>query len=261
MNLHFLSSAPAAAHVIEQHRPGEGRRVRLARLPLWLADGMAVARQQPLWWLAALLACADFATLLELVPRLLVLAPLAVPLAAAVLVAMQERASRARPWSFGEALAAIDGHRNALAAIGLGAIALAGLGYVAQIAAFHMSVLPVGTAGGSHGVSIVFGARHAVPFESLVAVPFYAAAIAALWFAPALVVLRGLSPLDAMATSLRAVLRNWRVALVYAAAIAADVLMAPVVPMVVRGLVVTPLVSALIVLSMYGSYRDVFGER
>ena len=53
----------------------------------------------------------------------------------------------------------------------------------------------------------------------------------------------------------------WPVALVYAAAIAADILLAPVVPMLARGVVVTPLVSALIVLSMYGSYRDLFIAR
>jgi uncharacterized membrane protein len=263
MNLHLLSTTSPAACGFESTQSGAARRVKFARLPSWLADGVAVAKLHPLWWLAALLVCADFATLLELVPRFAVLAPLAVPFAAGLLVLMQERASRARPWSAGEALAAVQSHRNALAAIGLGACALMGLGYLVQVAAFHLSVTPVGVQGDLRGIWIVFNAHREAwaGFEPLVAVPFYALGVAALWFAPALVVLRGLPALDAMLTSLRAVLRNWRVALVYAVAIAADLLLAPVVPMLVRGLVVTPLATALIVLSMYGSYREVFGER
>lgn len=263
MNLHFLSSTAPAAGEFEQRQRHESRGAGVARLVDWIAHGVAVARLQPLWWVCALLVCADFATLLELVPRLQVLAPLVAPLAAGVLVLMQERASNARPWSLGEALTAIDGQRNALVAIGFGAVALVGLGHAVQYAAFHMSVAPVDTADGAHGLSIVFGTHRAVqaPFEPLVAVPFYVLGIAAFWFAPALVVLRKLSPLDAMAASLRAVLRNWPAALVYAAAIGADVLSAPFVPTLVRGLVTTPVVTALIVLSMYGSYRDVFGQR
>jgi hypothetical protein len=263
MNLHFLSSASTSARAIEQPRRGESREASVARLPQWIADGMSAVRQQPLWWLAVLLACADFATLLELAPRLFVLAPLAVPLAAGVLVLMQERASRARAWSPREALAAIEAHRTALVAVGLGAAALLGLGYLVQLAAFHMTVTPVGTAQGAHGVSIVFGARREAGtlVEALVGLPFQALGIAAFWFAPALIVLRGYGPVDAMVASLRAVLLNWRVALVYAAAIAADWLMAPAVPMLVRGLIVTPLVTALIVLTMYSSFRDVFGDR
>jgi uncharacterized membrane protein len=263
MNLHFLSGAPAAARTIEQTRRGKSRQVSLARLPIWIADGMAVARQHALWWLAVLLICADFATLLELAPRLRVLAPLVAPLAAGVLVLMQERASRARAWSLREAFAEIETHRTALAAVGLGTVALLALGYLVQLAAFHLNVTPVGTVQSLRGVSIVFDARHEAGrlYESLAGLPFLALGLAAFWFAPALIVLRGYGPVDAMVTSLRAVLLNWRVALVYALAIAADWLIAPVVPTLVRGLLVTPLVSAFIVLTMYGSFRDVFGDR
>jgi hypothetical protein len=263
MNLHFLSSASAPSRAMEQPRRGESRQVGLGRLPVWIAEGVSVARQQPLWWIFALLACADFATLLELAPRLRVLAPLVAPLAAGVLVLMQERVSRAREWSLREALAEIEVHRTALAVVGLGTIALLGLGYLVQLAAFHLSVMPVGTAQGAHGVSIIFGARPEAGtwIEALAGLPFLAPGIAAFWFAPALIVLRGYGAVGAMVASLRAVLLNWRVALVYAVAIAADWLMAPVVPMLVRGLLVTPMVSALIVLTMYSSFRDVFGER
>lgn len=85
-----------------------------------------------------------------------------------------------------------------------------------------------------------------------------AAAASLVWFAPTLVVLNNVSPLSAMAASLRAVVRNWRVASVYGIVIAGDALLANSTPLLVRGLVVMPLVSALIVLSMYGGYRGIF---
>jgi hypothetical protein len=76
-------------------------------------------------------------------------------------------------------------------------------------------------------------------------------------FALALIVSQRCSSLEAITTSLRAVLRNWSSVLCYVLLISADVVAAPFMPMIVRGLVVTPFVSALIVLSIRGSYRDI----
>jgi uncharacterized membrane protein len=263
MNLHFLSNAAPTARGFDQSQRGESRSVGIARIADWIANGVAIVRLQPVWWICAMLACADFATLLELVPRLRVLAPLVAPLAVGVLVLMQERASNARPWTLTEALEAIAERRDALVAVGLGAVALVALGYAVQFAMFHMSMTQVRAADGAHGISIVFGTHRATQtlLESLVVVPFYVLAVAVFWFAPALVTLRKLSPLDAMTASLCGVLRNWPTAMLYAAAIATEVLTAPFLPALARGLVITPLVSALIIVSMYGSYSDVFGQR
>jgi uncharacterized membrane protein len=262
MNLHFLSNAAPSARGFDRLHHGESRSVGIARMVDWIADGVALARLQPVWWICAILVCADFATLLVLAPPLRTLAPLVAPLAAGVLVLLQERASNARPWTLAEGMAAVSERRNALTAVGFGAVALVALGHAVQFAMFHMSLTPVRTADGAHGLSIVFGTHPAEQtlVESLVVIPFYVLAVAAFWFAPALVMLRKLSPLDAMTASLCAVLRNWPTALLYAAAIAVDVLAAPFLPALVSGLVITPLVSALVILSMYGSYRDVFGQ-
>jgi uncharacterized membrane protein len=88
----------------------------------------------------------------------------------------------------------------------------------------------------------------------------YAVAASLVWFAPALVILNNVSPLNAMAASVRAVARNWRVALVFAIAIVVDMWLTTFAPLLLRGLLVTPLVSALIVLSMYGAYRGIFDK-
>ncbi|MGA7817414.1 BPSS1780 family membrane protein [Caballeronia sp.] len=267
MNLHFPASTmkttrPRHAHGIVHP---DVRRVDVLRIANWLAEGIGIARAQPLLWLPAILGGADFSTLFELAPPLLaiLLAALLVPLWAGAMMLMQERSRNARPWTIGETLEAVNGHRNALFTIGLSGAAIAGIGYLLSFAVFHMTVSTSLAANGAHNLAIVYGVQQGAQnaLEPLISMPFYVIAIAAVWFAPALVVLHNLSPVDAMTASLRAALRNWPVALVYAAAIGADILLAPVVPMLARGVVVTPLVSTLIVLSMYGSYRDLFIAR
>ncbi|NIF65791.1 hypothetical protein F3J11_24415, partial [Burkholderia sp. Cy-647] len=80
MNRHIASSAAAVARPYDPRRRGTPRGVSIRQLPGWLAHGLSIARQRPVWWLFALLACADAATLFELAPRLALLAPMAAPL-------------------------------------------------------------------------------------------------------------------------------------------------------------------------------------
>jgi uncharacterized membrane protein len=61
-------------------------------------------------------------------------------------------------------------------------------------------------------------------------------------------------------TSVRAVARNWPVALIYAAVMGAYAFAVSAMPMTLSGVVVTPVLAALIVLGAYGSYRDLLGE-
>lgn len=265
MNTHSTSST---VNAVRPQRPAGfafpgSRGVHPSRIVDWLAEGFGLVRAQPLLWVAAILGCADLATLLELVPPLRLLAALVVPVIVAALVLMQERSYNARPWSIRETLEAVNGHRSALFTIGLCGMVVIGIGHLISVAAFHTTVATSVAANGVHNLSIAYGANYGAAniLEPLVTVPTLVIAAAVVWFAPALVVLRNLSPLNAMIESLHAALRNWRVAAVYLVAIAAEVLLAPVVPPLVRGVVVTPLVAALAVLTMYGSYRDIFAGR
>lgn len=248
MNRHIASSAAAVAHPYDPRRSGTPRGVSIRQLPGWLAHGLSIARQQPFWWLFALLACADAATLFELAPRLALLAPMAAPLAAAVLVLMQERATHARAWSFGEAWLAVAEHRSTLFTIGCATAAIAGAGYAAAHGLRQSHLMPADP-------------LEAEALALLVALPCYALALALFWFAPALVVLRRASAGEAMLASARAVLRNLPIALVHAFALGADALAAPWLPVALRALVVTPLLAALVVLGMYASYRALLGDR
>lgn len=76
----------------------------------------------------------------------------------------------------------------------------------------------------------------------------------ALWFAPALVVFRNTPPVDALRVSVLAVLKNWLPFLVYGLIY----LVAAVVASVPFGLGWV-LLAPLVLLTMYVSYRDVFG--
>ncbi|MEQ5842625.1 BPSS1780 family membrane protein [Paraburkholderia acidicola] len=265
MNTHSTSSTVNA--VRPQRSTGfsfsGNRGVHPSRIVDWLVEGFGLVRARPLLWIAAILGCADLATLLELVPPLRLLAALVVPVIVGALVLMQERSYNARPWSIGETLEAVNGHRSALFTIGLCGMVVVGIGHLISVAAFHTAVATSMAANGVHNLSIAYGVNYGAAnlLESFVTVSTIAIAAAVVWFAPALVVLRNLSPWSAMTESLQAGLRNWRVAAVYVLAIAAEVLLAPVVPPLVRGVLVTPLVAALVVLTMYGSYRDIFAGR
>ena len=61
-----------------------------------------------------------------------------------------------------------------------------------------------------------------------------------------------------MLASLTGAARNWPVMVMYFAAMMVVVLFAPMVPLLLRALMLTPLVTAVPLLSIYGAYRDVF---
>jgi hypothetical protein len=110
----------------------------------------------------------------------------------------------------------------------------------------------------------------AMLFASACAIPIALAA----WFAPALVVFSGCGSLQALGTSLRAALTNWRPAIVYgllliffgavlpAVAVKAIAVSLPLVPArVVVALVVVPYMFLFVAtqsISDYVSYRDIF---
>ncbi|MFL9866139.1 BPSS1780 family membrane protein [Paraburkholderia fungorum] len=268
MNLHY--SGGTAVSTRSQTASGlrcpDSRVVRLRSVAGWLAQGFRIARANPVLWLGAIPGCADFATLFERVPPLRVLAVLVGPILAAGLVLMQERSSNARPWAIRETVEAVNVHRNALIAIGVCGAAAACAGQLISFAMFNVSMKASITPNGMHDLTIVYGAHNGSgnALEPLLNFLGYALAASLVWFAPTLVVLNNVSPLNAMAASLRAVVRNWRIALLYGIVIAGVLAGTALLPnpaaMLVRGLVAMPLLSALIVLSRYGAYRGIFGQ-
>jgi hypothetical protein len=242
MNQHKLglNLRTASAWGDNGRKPLRVHRDGVSRIRVWLAEGLCAARERPVVWLATILLSADLATALELCTPLQTLATLLVPVLAGATMLMYEYRGIANRSTARETLDSVVRPRGALFALALWSAAILCIGNLL-----------------SRAIGLADPAWWTSAFTLVVNDLALAMAIAAVWFAPALIVLNRCSSLEAMMTSLRAVLRNWPVTLCYALLIAADVLAAPLTPMIVRGLVVTPLISALIVLSMYGSHRDI----
>jgi hypothetical protein len=233
----------------------EPRSVSATRIWSWLAYGLRIAREQPLLWLATILGSADLATAFALAApcRLLATLPLAV-LAGATLLT-PAGSGNAHRWT----LRGLRRNWDALFTVALACAAIVAAGELLSFALLHIKLTIGMMPSGAHSLSIVLGESNDW-VGSLGSIPnavTMAIAIAAVWFSPALIILEKIPPLEAMLTSLRAVFQNGTVALVYATLLAADAILATAVPMLVRGLVLTPLISALILASMHGSYRDI----
>jgi hypothetical protein len=70
-----------------------------------------------------------------------------------------------------------------------------------------------------------------------------------------------MTPHRAMIASVSGVVRNWPVTMTYLATLTVALLLASMAPLALRALVLTPLLTAVPLLSIYGAYRDVFVGR
>ncbi|WP_116138533.1 BPSS1780 family membrane protein [Trinickia diaoshuihuensis] len=257
MSLHYLSDVSKTAHRRPAPEPAhlEGLHFDAMYIFDWLETGWRAARIQPMLWLGTFLACAAFAFACKHVPLLRPTIVLIAPLAVGMLMVAQERVRIGRPARARDLIAALAQHHYALLAIGVTAAALIVLGYVISAIVVDASVLKSFVTSGPHHLSISYGGpgpRGTI--ATLVALPIFTVALAAAWFAPALVVLRDAGPLDAMAASLHGALRNWRTTLIYVVAVADALLLAHQVPLLASSLALLPPM----LLTIYGGYRDLF---
>ncbi len=257
MSLHYLADVSRSAQRRPVPAPArlDGFQLDAMFILDWLETGWRAVRMQPLLWFGALLACAAFAMACKQIPLLRPTIVLIAPVLVGALMIAQERVRLGRPASLGDIAAAVAPHCPALLAIGLASAALIVVGYGVSAIVVDASVLESLVTRGVHHLSITYGGPglHGT-IATLVALPIFTIALAAAWFAPALVVLRDTSPLDAMAASLHGAARNWRTTLIYVVAAADAVLLARQVPLLLTSLILTPLM----LLSIYGGYRDLY---
>jgi hypothetical protein len=259
MSLHYLADVsrsaprrpvPAPAHL-------DGFQLDAMFILDWLETGWCAVRAQPLLWFGALVACAAFAAACKQIPLLRPTVVLIAPLLVGALMVAQDRVRIGRPARLGDIAAALASHCYALLAIGLASAALIVVGYVVSAVVVDGAVLESFVTSGVHHVSITYGGPGLQgTIATLVALPIFTIALAAAWFAPALVILRDAAPLNAMAASLHGAIRNWRTTLIYVVAAADAVLLAHRIPLIFTSLALTPLM----LLSIYGGYRDLFGR-
>jgi hypothetical protein len=262
MNIDYPSAVSRGTriHSAPALRYPAGHEVNPLRFFAWIAAGWRAARMQPVLWLGIALLCADFVTLFGLLPLLRPLAALLAPLVVGALMVMQESASRNELISFRDMWAVIARRSNALCVVGLYAVAIVAIGYVVLLATFNVSLMASVTSNGVHNLSISYGGAPGLrgTLEALGGAAIYAIAVAAACFAPALVMLHEMTPLDAMIASLNGALRNWQVTFSCLILTMLAVLFMPMLPFAVRAFALTPVLTALPLLAIHGAYRDIF---
>jgi hypothetical protein len=247
---------PSSRNRDEDALRGAGHRVGVTRVFNWLAGGLVSAVKFPNLWAVVDATCVVLAVLFKALPMMRPLAMIVAPLMIGAIMFAHDRIRSGRPVHLADVLRALLKHRNALFSIGLLSCTVVMIGYMLIITVMHASLMASMMTLGMHNVSITYGNDTGFMglFESAVVVPVFAVAMAATWFAPALVMMRGLSPFDAMVTSLNAAARNWPVLLIYILAVAGTVAAARVVPL----LVTLPVIALVLLLSIYQGYVEIF---
>ena len=219
----------------------------------WIRGGFGLFRQNPVIWIALFLIYLLICVALSIVP---VVGPIVLNLLAPVFMAGFMLGCQAL--ESGEELEInhlfAGFKQNTSQLITVGGLYLAGIIMIAGL----MFVMTGGAAlatMGEQGHPMKAAASANMLLAALLALVLLLPLIMAYWFAPTLVVFRGISAVDAMKLSFTACLRNILPFAVYSL-ISMVLLLLAVIPLGLGLLVVIPTMTA----SLYVSYKDVFSE-
>lgn len=232
------------------------RSVEIGRGLAWWRLAWQLFVRQPLWWIGFGLAFIVILLVLSLVPLLGALAAaLVTPALMAGFLLAARKVERGGSLEPGDLFAAF--RAEALTPlIVLGALLLAGAFAITMVAGLLGLGAVFGVVGGLQGHAGGIIAGLGAGFLAMLVSLLFGAILGMLfWFAPALVVFRGLAPIDAVKASLSASLRNIAPFLLYSlvyfvAAFAASI------PFGLGWFVLVPVM----LLTAYVSYQDIFGD-
>jgi uncharacterized membrane protein len=227
-----------------------GRKVPGSHGARWIGEGWRAFKARPLKWIGLGVLYVLVELLLSAVPLVNVLSMIVTPLLLGGLMFACERFRTTGDVNIGDLFAGFQRKLGALALVGLLTLAiiaiglvvlilLVGVGPFGQMMSHQPDVAPAFSMGGIVGL--------------LVYAVILSIAMAAAWFAPALVLLHDVKPVRAMRASFVAVCRNWLAGLVYLLLLAL-LLIVGAIPLLLGLLVVIPLSF----LALYASYRDIF---
>lgn len=229
-----------------------GRAVGAGQGWTWIAEGFGLFRKAPGIWIALVVILFVILVVLAFIPLLGAVATfLVVPVFVGGLLLGCQALQGGGELEIAHLFAGFKAHTGNL--IVLGALAIAG-----WIVVMLPVVVIVGTGavvallrGDTAGVAAMGGS---VVLAWLVALALSIPIYMALWFAPALVVLRGLAPIEAIKESFLGCLKNILPFLVYSIVLMVLGIVASI-PLGLGWLVLGPTLIA----SVYVSYRDVYG--
>lgn len=237
--------SPGDSSLLEDPRSVDGGR-GLA----WLSEGWAMFKQAPGVWIAITVLAVIAFIVLGLIPFLgqLVTPLLSVVVAGGIMLGCRAL-DRGEPLTVGHLLAGFQSHLSPLLVIG--ALYLAGMFAIVLVAALFSGGAAFAIwRGGPDAAGTAIGSMLLV---ILIVLFLMIPLIMALWFAPALVTLHDVAPVEAMKRSLRACLRNLVPFLVYGV-IALVLAVLASIPFALGWLILLPVLAG----SAYASYRDIF---
>ena len=230
-----------------------GRAVDAGRGWTWIADGFGLFKKAPGMWIALVIVLVVILLVLAFIPLLGAVATfLLMPLFLGGLMLGCRALQGGGELEVGHLFAGFKEHTGNL--IVLGALAIAGwvivmLPVIAIVGAGAIFGMMRGDAAGvaAMGGSFVLAWLVAMALS----IPIYMA----LWFAPALVVLRGLAPVAAVKESFFGCLKNIVPFLIYGIVMLVLGILAAI-PLALGWLVLGPVAVA----SIYVAYRDIYGD-
>lgn len=230
-----------------------GRAVEAGRGWTWIADGFALFKKAPGMWIALVIVLFVILVVLAFIPLLGAVATfLLMPLFLGGLMLGCRALQGGGELELGHLFAGFKEHTGNL--IVLGALSIGGwiivmLPVIAIVGAGAIFGMMRGDAAGAAAMGGSFVLAWLVAMA--LSIPIYMA----LWFAPALVVLRGLAPVAAVKESFFGCLKNVVPFLIYGIVLLVLGIVAAI-PLGLGWLVLGPVAIA----SIYVAYRDIFGD-
>jgi uncharacterized membrane protein len=241
---HVADTAPSEGNLV-----AEPKAVDIGRGLAWLSEGWAMFKQAPGIWIAITVIAGVFFIVLGFIP---VLGQLVSPILSVIVgggIMLGCRAlDRGEPLSIAHLFAGFQTHLMPLVVVG--ALYLVGMFVIVLVAAaFTGGAAFALWRGGDAAAAAVGSMLIVILIMLLLMIPL----LMALWFAPALVVLHNVAPVESMKLSLRGCLRNILPFLVYGV-IAFILGVLASIPLALGWLVLLPVLAG----SAYASYRDIF---
>lgn len=255
--------APPAA-IVEDDYQGEidggsfvpgGRKRDAGQGANWIGDAWRMFAQQPVAWILMSLLALGIFIVLSLIPLVNFFAGLLMPffVGGTMIACANQRASG--ELRVGDLFAAFNRHTGPLLVLGLISF---GFGILIMLimlimAGFFGFSMFAAMLGGGHPTLSVMPGLGSILVGMIIVLVLSMLFYAALWFAPALIVLNGVEPIAALRQSFGAWMRNVLPSLVYGLLLFVLMIVASI-PFGLGWLVLGPVMAA----SVYTSYRDIF---
>lgn len=246
----FLSSDPSAS---ASGRADSARAVDASRGWAWIAEGFELFKKQAGLWIGIVLVLFVITIALSLIPLLGAIATvLLMPVFGGGLMLGCRSLHRDGTLEFNHLFAGFKTHTGSLVA--LGGFAIVGWIIVAlPVLAIVGTGAFFGAARGDAAGIAAIGSSFALAVLIMLALSILV--YMALWFAPALVALRGAAPIAALQQSFSACLKNIVPFLIYGLVVFVLGILATI-PLGLGWLVLGPVIVA----SIYTAYRDIYGD-